>query len=258
MRLSLLPLALTLAAQTPEFEVASIRSSTAPISSAGPPTICHGPKTEAENVQVNTWLSFMVAEAYTSQVDRMELPPPARSPHYAVSVRIPANTSVETCRQMFRNLLAERIHLVTDIEPGEITTYVLKVAKSGLKLKPVQGPPPDLVASMKSATVNGHVRITFQSAPAARVRLAVTTLVGALAIYRTLNRGEVIDETGLTGYYDGKLEYDLPSASANLEFSQESTLKEAIASQLGLTLEVRKTIGRVLTIRSADSIPTEN
>ncbi len=259
MRISiLLLLSLTLDAQTPEFEVASIRSSTGRLTSSAPPTVCHGPKSEAENVQVNTWLSFMVAHAYSDQVDRMDLPPPARSPSYSLSVRIPANTSIKTCRQMLRKLLADRIHLVTDVNPGEITTYVLKVAKSGLKMKPVEGPPPDLAASVKSTTVNGHMQVTFQAAPASRIRIAVSALANVLARFSTVDRGEVKDETGLTGYYDGKLEYDMPSGATNAEFSQESTLRDALVSQLGLTLEVRKTTGKVLTVRSFDSVPTEN
>lgn len=118
-------LSLPLAAQTPEFEVASIRASSF-IGLSGPPGVCRGPKTEAENVQVNTTLNQLVAQAYSKQVDRMDLPPPPRDPKFSLSVRIPANTSIETCREMLRSLLAERIHLVTDVNPGEITTYVLR------------------------------------------------------------------------------------------------------------------------------------
>jgi uncharacterized protein (TIGR03435 family) len=250
-------LAVPLAAQTPEFEVASIRARSS-MTLSGPPRVCSGPKSEAENVQVNTSLSIMVAEAYTNQVDRMDLPPPARSPNFSLSVRIPPNTSIETCREMFRNLLAERIHLVTDVNPGEITTYILKVAKSGLKMKAVEGPPPALIASVKSASVNGHLQTTFRAAPASRIRTGVSALASLLAIYKTLDRGEVQDETGLTGYYDGTLEIDIPSGPAIGEFSGVATLKEALANQLGLTIDVRKTIGKVLTVRSADSIPAEN
>jgi uncharacterized protein (TIGR03435 family) len=159
---------------------------------------------------------------------------------------------------MFRNLLAERIHLVTDVNPGEITTYVLKVAKSGLKMRAVEGPPPDVAASAKSATVNRQMQINFHAAPPSRIRTAVSALAGILAIYKTADRGEVVDETGLTGYYDGTLEIEVPSGPAIGEFSGVATLKEALSNQLGLTIEVRKTIGKVLTVRSFDSVPTEN
>jgi uncharacterized protein (TIGR03435 family) len=260
MRLSILVLLpFALAAQTPEFEVASIRPTAALISSSpGPLLICSGPKSEAENVQVVTSLSTLTAQAYTGQVDRMDLPPYARSPRFAVSVRIPPNTSRESCRAMLRNLLAERLHLVTNVEPGEITTYALKVAKSGLKLKPVKGPPPDLLASAGLNVVNGHMQWTFRSAPAASVNIAVSALVSMMALFKAVDRGEVKDETGLTGYYDGKLEYDAPTGSNTSEFSQEVLVRDALISQLGLTIEVRKTIGKVLTIRSSDSVPTEN
>jgi uncharacterized protein (TIGR03435 family) len=106
--------------------------------------------------------------------------------------------------------------------------------------------------------VNGHLQITFHATPASQVRIAVEAVALLLAQFKTADRGEVRDETGLTGYYDGTFEIEMPSARGDSEFSGVATLKEALSSQLGLTIDVRKTIGKVLTVRSADSVPTEN
>ncbi len=256
MRLSLLlASALTLAAQTPAFEVASLRSTGETIASASSPSsVCRGAKSETENLEVITSLRSMLEEAYTNQADRLDLPPPVTAPMYRLSVRVPPNTSKDTCRAMLRKLLAERLHLVTDVEFGEVPTYVLKVADSGLKLKPAQAPLPN----SETGDVKSPGRWTFRSAPLERVRVAVSSLIEVLAAYRTLAKGEVKDETGLTGYYDGKLAFDVRIDLSGLGPSQETLLKDAVANQLGLTIEIRKATGTVLTIRSVDSVPTEN
>ena len=66
------------------------------------------------------------------------------------------------------------------------------------------------------------------------------------------------DETGLTGYYDGDLEYTIPLTSQLEQFPPTESLPDAVVRQLGLTLELRRAPGKVLVIRSSDRTPTEN
>jgi len=257
----LLLFALTLDAQTPSFEVASVRPISVGYESMFGPryVICQGVKPEAENVRINTTLNTLVIEAYSGEVDRFDLPAPRSTVQVEVSVRIPSGTTLASCRQMLQKLLSERFHLITNVEPGEITAYFLKVAKSGLKLKPTNGPPPDRFASADSARESTHWTITYRTAPFERVYTSLALLVNDAARRGKLARGNLIDETGLTGYYDGKLELDGPLADMALaSFSLESELRNALSSQLGLTFETRRTVGKVLSIRSADSVPTEN
>ncbi|MEP7352618.1 MAG: TIGR03435 family protein [Acidobacteriota bacterium] len=249
-------LALPLAAQTPAFEVASIRPSTAQRSSGA---VCRATKPETENVQVvSDTFNLLIIEAYEKEIDRFDLPDWGKN-GFDVSVKMPRNTSVDTCRLMLRNLLAERFHLVVAIETRQLPSYFLKVAKSGLKLRPVDSPPPDLLASSTSKTEEGRRHTIFRAAPMSRVFIAVETGV-VLGSRRGLFESEFItDETGLTGFYDGELEYEFPSTeSPSTQLGHAPSLQDALVEQLGLTLEMRKAPRKILSIRSSDHMPTEN
>jgi len=255
----LLLLVLRLAAQTPSFEVASVRSSAASLSySLGPPLICQSVTAEPRNVQVVTTLNILVAEAYENEFDRFDLPPYSRDPRVAVSVRVPANTTRDSCRKMLQNLLSERFHLVTGVELRQVPTYFLKVAKSGLKLKAVQGPPADVRAAANFNSADGHWTVIFRAAPIERIVLQLGTITGLLARYGGIEIGPLLNETGLSGYYDGKFEYDSPPRDRDAQFSQGPVLNNALVSQLGLAIETRKAAGKVMMIRSADRTPTKN
>lgn len=201
-------------------------------------------------------LARLVEDAYRNEVDGFDLPQWPGSLSFAVNVSIPPNTSIGTCQQMLRNLLSERFHMVTAMEARDVERYYLKLAKSGLKLEPVSGPPADPNASVKSEAKDGLVRYTFRAAPASRVFSAVTAAAILDARRRSLRIAGIVDETGLTGYYDGELEFTLPSQPAQSPLPE--SLEEAIARQLGLTLELRKVPGKILVLRSADRMPTEN
>ena len=258
MRFWALPwLALQLAAQTPSFEVASIRPSQSSATSAG---LCYGLKPGTEHLQAaGVSLAGLVIDAYQGVVDRFELPTWASSSRFDLSVKMPPHTNAEACKQMLRNLLAERFHMVTAMETVEMPTYFLKVAKSGLKLKPVDGPPADPRASRSLKTENGRSHWTFRGAPMSSVFIPVQAGVATGARIGVFGTDRLIDETGLTGYYDGELEFqNSPQANAEDQFSQAPTLQDALIQQAGLTLELRKAPGKILRIRSSDRLPTEN
>jgi uncharacterized protein (TIGR03435 family) len=197
-------------------------------------------------------------EAYRQETDHFDLPQWARS-RFAISVKIPPNTSIGICQQMLRNLLTERFHMITAVETREVSRYFLKVAKSGLKLKPVDGPPADPNASATmSMEDDGRQRYTFSRAPASRVFTALSAAIGVDSRARRIEISDIINETGLTGYYDGRLLFTLPTPSKLEQFPLPQSLDDAMVEQLGLTLELRKSPGRVLVIRSSDRTPTEN
>lgn len=132
-----------LAAQVPQFEVASIRPSEPRLTKRAVPCT-NGVDTianpESEVVSVVAPLSAVIRDAYSSSVDDFDLPQWMVA-NYAISVKMPPKTSVDTCRDMLRNLLAERFHMVTGVENRDVYRYFVKVAKSGVKLKSVDEPP---------------------------------------------------------------------------------------------------------------------
>lgn len=267
MRYGLLPLlAFTLAAQEPSFEVASIRPSTSLVGGTPP---CRNHKLNPESVLATGYwrLSDLIRGAYEDVVDDFDLPQwTVYTGTFATSVRIPPNTSIEICRQMFRNMLAERFHLVTAVETREVPRYYVKVAKSGLKLKPVDGPPDDPDAAFSLSVKDSVARYVFRGAPMSRIFIAVSAAAvmearaQSLKIARVVNDpsiriAEVIDETGLTGYYDGEFQFS-PAAILHDELAE--SLDDALTRQLGLILERRSIPGKVLVLRSSDRMPTEN
>jgi uncharacterized protein (TIGR03435 family) len=69
----------------------------------------------------------------------------------------------------------------------------------------------------------------------------------------------VLDETGLNGVYELKLEWT-PEASRNVPEPPENgpSVFTALQEQLGLKLEARKDAVEVLVIDHADQVPVEN
>ena len=250
-------LALQLAAQTPSFEVASIRPSQSSVGSSG---LCYGIKTGTEHVQAaGISLAAMIIDAYQGVVDRFEIPNWASSSRFDVNVKTPPNTNAAACKQMLRNLLAERFHLVTAVETVDMPTYILKVAKTGLKLKPVDGPSADPGGGASYKMENGRSHWIFRGAPMARIVIPVQAGIAIGARAGVFGTDRIIDETGLTGYYDGELEFQNSSqANADDRFPQAPSIDVALIEQTGLTLELRKAPGNILRIRSSDRTPTEN
>jgi len=262
-------LAMTLAAQTPSFEVASIRPAT-PTTPGG--LIC-GTSTNPEAVVSGSesvlatgagTLILLIADAHQNMVDGLDFPQWVKNgDRFALSVKIPPNTNAGKCREMLRNLLAERFHLVTAIETREVTRLYLKVAKSGLKLKPVDKVLYDPKARLNSFPTPGNVHYTYHATPMSVIFQQIanhavmesrhTGLINDPS-FQIAAGGGVIDETGLTGYYDGS--FDFFSTPTHEDLGE--SLEEALTRQLGLTLELRRAPGKVLVICSSDTKPTEN
>lgn len=252
-------LALPLLAQAPAFDVASIHPSKG---EARGGSFCRTLKPGVETYAVaGVTLNLLIIDAYDA--DRFDLPDWGRD-RFDVSVKVPAGTTTDACKAMLRSLLAERFHLVVSVESRMMPVYFLKVAPGGLKLKAVAGPPADIVKSLRlaPAIAPGRTHWTYQAAPMSRVFTSVEAGVATGANAGDLDADRVVDDTGLTGYYDGELDYQHPSLvkpdGTNPGVPHAPSLKDALESQLGLTLELRKAPRTILTIVSADRTPTEN
>lgn len=268
-------LALTISAQTATFEGASIRPANRTLTGlavcgrvdVSSDTILSVEGTVSSGVHR---LDTLISDAYRDEVDDFDLPGwMANNGALAVSVKIPPGVTARACRKMLQTLLAERFHLATAIEIRDVVRYHLKIAKSGLKLKSAQAPSTDPNAGHRFEVKNSVVTHTFHGSPMSRVLRIVETEAFMDARARSLRDtgsvrdpgymfasvGGVVDETGLTGSYDGELVF---SALASLHDELAESLPDALTRQLGLTLERRKSPGKVLIIRSSDRAPTEN
>lgn len=132
--------------------------------------------------------------------------------------------TAEQFRQMARNLLSDRFQLKVHIETVDIDVLELVVDKKGLKIK--ESP---LGAVPSEQRFIGRLEATHYG---------IASLVHRLN--QELNR-KVIDETGLAGFYDLKLEWT-PESSALAASGDSSapSIFTAVQTQLGLKLELRK------------------
>jgi uncharacterized protein (TIGR03435 family) len=141
-------------------------------------------------------------------------------------------------RGMLQTLLAERFRLKFHREMREIPVFALVVGKNGDKLRET---PAGTTDSGGAIGVNGR----NQTMTLKRATLAV--VASGIESISLLDR-PVVDETGLSGYYDVKLE-----ATPEFRISGDSqpgdvSVFTAVQETLGLRLEPRKAQVQVLVV----------
>jgi uncharacterized protein (TIGR03435 family) len=229
----------------PEFEVASVKSSP----EAGTPTINInlGAFKNGTLTFGNVSLSDLLKYAFNITSDA-QLAGPEWITSKAVRFDIEAKTAPDTPREqlalMLQTLLADRVKLAVHHEQREMRYLTLTPRKDGPKMaKAEEPPPPDSGYTMPGRIVRHHM---------AMAQLA--TLISRF------ERQPVVDMTGLTGFYDVKLEWTPTdfSAQSPTEPAVGPSIFSAVQSELGLKLEARQGPLDVLVVDHALQVPTEN
>jgi uncharacterized protein (TIGR03435 family) len=222
----------------PTFEVASVK--------AHPDTADHnrslnnpaGGQLSCSNVTLRDLISYAF-EVRDYQI--VNAPAWAETEHYDVVAKPSAEDAAhepprysdaanELGRRRTQALLAERFGLKVHEEQREMNVYSLVVAKGGAKLQPTQdtGPFPQMSWN--------RTRVTCKQV--AMARFAKVLLADQMNRY-------VIDNTGLTGKYDIKMEFQ-PDEPARRDGASEApapagpTFLQALEEQLGLRLVAAK------------------
>jgi uncharacterized protein (TIGR03435 family) len=273
-------------AQSPTFEVASIKPSPPP--SRGRVVGCPSDPGRIActymTVSALIWLAYEPSrlEGITGDIGRF-------ANRYDVYVKVPPGSTKEQIRLMWQNLLAERFKLKVHHEPKEVQGYDLVVAKGGPKMKEAaetppasDSPPPTLVPTgaisaphlgsdgfpeLRPGTTSAMV------ANKARWRQDAATPEGIATMLSSQLGQPVHDSTGLKGKYAVTLSWVTgppgagrgaavaqPEAGSPIAESSEPegpTLIEALQSQLGLRLEPKKVTVQVLVVDHVEK-PTEN
>lgn len=175
-----------------------------------------------------------------TRLDQPEpLPDPATITVSQIESRIGRN------RERMRNLLKERFQLVVHRDTKELPVYALTIGKNGHKLTPVEegkGRGPNLRRSRGG--ISGTA-VTMQL-----VKMGFSDLLGR----------PVIDETGLTGAFDFKLEWteETPPADSSqpIPLAGESVFT-AIQEQLGLKIESKRGMVDTIVVDKVEK-PSEN
>ena len=151
---------------------------------------------------------------------------------------------------MLRALLAERFGLKTHSEQKEMQVYGLTLAKGGPKFPASTDEGPPVFDRGGPTTLTAH-RVTMKDL--------------SIQISEPLKR-PVIDETGLTGRYEIKIDVSayMQGATGGGEGRGEgqidvmSVLFTALQQQLGVKLDSKKENVEILVIDHAEKAPTEN
>jgi uncharacterized protein (TIGR03435 family) len=144
---------------------------------------------------------------------------------------LPPNENQEQVRLMVQTLLAERFHLRLHTETRRGPVYYLEVAKGGVKLKEAAPPiPPEKQGHVFASWSDSDIRMIGTKAMMSDMAIALTGILS----------NDVVDQTGLTAYYDVNADFRGPRAPGpeNPGFGAEGTalLFSNLQSQFGLRL----------------------
>ena len=146
-------------------------------------------------------------------------------------------------RQLLQLVLADRFQLKTHREKKEMPVYGLVIGKGGPKFK-------ESAPDSKGATV-GRVTPTTITSTFSQQRLDLLVRLLSSSADRP-----VLDQTGLTGLYDFKLEYARDPAAVSSDTAAPSIFT-AIQEQLGLKLESQMAPIEITIVDHAER-PTAN
>lgn len=154
-------------------------------------------------------------------------------------------------RGMIFRLLADRCKFAIHTETKEMPIYTLVIAKGGSKLRENN---PDATEESADGKNAGSLRMTGRGGPLVGIAVPISTLVTTLS---AMTGRTIIDQTGLAGKYDFKLQWspedEMGAGGVLKEEARSSTgpsapaadssfppLLAAIQEQLGLKLESGK------------------
>lgn len=251
---------ITAAAQTPKFEVASIKPS-APESRGARCTGGPGTTDPSLLTCINYSLSFLVMMAYDLRNFQLVAPSWMEGARFDVTARVSADASRKEFGIMMQNLLAERFGLKIHYENREMAVFDLVVGKGGSKLKESDEPAAEKPEGPWKPPASG---------PPARVMAAVTRKndsAADLAYLLSNFLGQpVTDATGLKGRYDYRFKFMMdpggraagPAVSNGQDTEFGAGLIEALKDELGLRLERRKGQVSVLIVDHAEKVLISN
>ncbi len=236
--------ALTAAAQTPAFEVASIKPDRS-IAGMSSIRLSQG-RVTMENVS----LKKIMLNAFGIPDDRVYLidgPDWLATERFDIEATFPGDTPLPQVRQMMQSLLAERFKMTTHRETRLLPAYSMVVAKNGPKIHAVE--------DGQGRTSGGPGRLEAS-------KITMQKLADLLARQTGV---PVEDSTGLKGVFDFTLEW-APVEAPNMTMadggstggSSGPSLFTALEEQLGRKLESRKSPLDVIVVDHIERSPSGN
>jgi len=240
----LLPLAVamaaTLGAQTPGFDVASVK-----VSAAGR----RGSRIEAPPgslIMNNVTLLEVVAWAYHVFEYQVTAPGWMGEQRYDISAKAGSPVEEIELRKMLQGLLAERFQFEMHRQTKEMQAYVMTIAKGGHK--------------MQEASNAGAMDVKPKGMGATVLRADLDELA---AMASKPLQAPVVNETGLKGKWDFTVDatpYLTPEVMANAKSPTDliGLGITAMREQLGIKVESKRVAVQMIVVDRAERIPVEN
>lgn len=233
------------AGQTPAFEVASVR----PAQETGGRGIGHGlPRIRVEPGAVTMrGVSFRTCVRWAYNVTDFQVNGPdwIDGQRYEIAAKAGGPATEDQLRLMLQSLLAERFKLELHRQTKEAQAWVLTVARNGPKFKEsAEAGEMQLQADQKRFEISA-------------TRMPISDFIDFLS---PILRAPIIDQTGLKGRYDAKIDvmkYIDPTKPMGIN-EVITTLTSAIPQALGLDLKERKMPIEFVVIDRAEKTPVEN
>lgn len=252
-------------AQSPSFEVASVKINKSGESQAVPP-IQRGGRVTLTNRTLRSLVQFAYStvDVPLEESQIVDGPGWANRDRFDILAKIegtppPGRATADMARVMLRTLLGERFQLNLRKEPRELAVYGLVLARAdgqlgqGLRRRPepncdwfVPGrgmPDPNGTAPLCGYLRGGQGTLTYRGVTLVRLASGLTSA--------RLDR-LIIDQTGLPGIYDVDLKWAVEPNSGAAAANDAPSIFTAVQEQLGLKLEATRAPVDVLVIESAE------
>ena len=250
-------------AQPPAFEVASIR----PAAPAGPNenTIglpLGGPGTsDPETFRIRSaTLRDLLTRAYQVRTIQFEGPGWLNNARFDLMAKVPPGATKEQFNLMLQNLLEQRFKIKLHHALKSFSAYNLVTDKRGVKL---QQSDPEVSRYAKLASENplaGLLGVKNYGGIIPRqggflINGAGLPIGNLASIVESVINVPVLDQTGLTGFYDFEIEFAREDAAGD---SILPSIFAALENEAGLKLESVKAPFDVIIIDHIDMTPGEN
>lgn len=197
----------------------------------------------------NVTLKRLIAEAWHLQLDQIVGPSWLARNEYDITARMPDGASREQVSPMLRSLLSERFRMRVHSETRQMRVYELTVGPNGPSIHST--PPGAGVSPSSGFHFRGDMR---QFADLLAVQFSIPAANDPSTPVRAGGpQIPVLDKTGLRGIYDFSV--DLPPELGTDGFT---AWKRALADQLGLLIESRKSDVEMIVVDDAIKLPTAN
>ncbi len=206
------------------------------------------------------WLIFYTFETQPDLV--VGLPDWAKRQRYTIEAHMPPSTTDSQLHTMLRSMLRDRFGMVwhTEMHPANVATLALAGpagpglhAASGHCLAPGAAIPPN-----SNEYECGVIHVT--PGPTGAEFSGTSVTLGALATFFTrLRLRAVVDETGSKSLYDFDVAVAFPSpyqgqTQEGRNFDFEKAIQTAFKKQLGLDLDMTKTVRRPIPVVVIDRL----